>query len=241
MVTPPRRARANLNAYFSGDDYPAAALRANDQGTTGFRLIIGPDGRVSECTVTSSSGSAALDMATCRILRSRARYSPARDGNGNPTSGRDSGRVTWRLPDDGDERAGLPAPQLAARLLTPHAERMTAADFPRGTPPRGAEGSSELRVAVGRNGRVIGCDIYLGSGSDALDAAACRLFAARSRYAPARDLAGAAICDIDFVTIDWLAAGTIGRASGRRAPPGEPPPPLERQLNAQLCPGWSPR
>jgi protein TonB len=99
-VVPPQRARANLNSYFSTDDYPAAALRSNDQGTTGFRLTIGPNGRVTDCSVTSSSGSAALDQATCRILRSRARYTPARDSSGNPTSGTDSGRVTWRLPAD---------------------------------------------------------------------------------------------------------------------------------------------
>jgi len=99
-IVPPQRARANLNSYFSADDYPAAALRGEDQGTTGFSLTIGTSGRVEACTVTSSSGSAALDQATCRILRSRARYTPARDQNGNPTSGRDSGRVTWRLPSE---------------------------------------------------------------------------------------------------------------------------------------------
>jgi protein TonB len=99
-IVPPQRARANLNSYFSADDYPAAALRGNDQGTTGFSLTIGANGRVEACTVTSSSGSSALDQATCRILRSRARYTPARDQSGNPTSGRDSGRVTWRLPSE---------------------------------------------------------------------------------------------------------------------------------------------
>lgn len=99
-VVPPQRARANLNSYFSADDYPAAALRGNDQGTTSFRLTIGPNGRVTDCAVTGSSGSAALDQATCRILRSRARYTPARDSSGNPSSGTDSGRVTWRLPSD---------------------------------------------------------------------------------------------------------------------------------------------
>jgi periplasmic protein TonB len=99
-VSRPQRARANLNSYFSTDDYPAAALRGNDQGTTGFSLTIGPNGRVTACNVTASSGSSALDQATCRILRSRARYTPARGPDGNPTSGTDSGRVTWRLPAD---------------------------------------------------------------------------------------------------------------------------------------------
>jgi protein TonB len=97
-VVPPQRARANLNSYFSTDDYPAAALRGNEQGTTSFSLVIGVSGRVDSCTVTGSSGSSSLDQATCRILRSRARYTPARDESGNPTTGRDSGRVTWRLP-----------------------------------------------------------------------------------------------------------------------------------------------
>ena len=97
-IVPPQRARANLNSYFSTDDYPAAALRGNEQGTTSFSLVIGTSGRVDSCTVTGSSGSSSLDQATCRILRSRARYTPARDQNGQPTTGRDSGRVTWRLP-----------------------------------------------------------------------------------------------------------------------------------------------
>lgn len=97
-IVPPQRARANLSSYFSEDDYPPGALRNNEQGTTGFSLTIGASGRVEGCTVTASSGSSALDQATCRILRNRARYTPARDENGNPAVGRDQGRVTWRLP-----------------------------------------------------------------------------------------------------------------------------------------------
>lgn len=94
----PQRARANLGSYFSTDDYPAAALRAEAEGTTRFALTIGPDGRVTNCTVTGSSGNSALDSATCRILRGRARYRPARDQNDNPASGADRGSITWRLP-----------------------------------------------------------------------------------------------------------------------------------------------
>lgn len=96
---PPRRARANLNEYFVVDDYPPAALRAHAQGITGVTLTIGLDGRVAACVVTISSGSGALDEATCRILTSRARYAPARDNlTGNPAIGRDYGRIIWRLP-----------------------------------------------------------------------------------------------------------------------------------------------
>lgn len=96
--TPPQRARANLTSYFSVDDYPAAALHANAQGTTRVRMTIGPDGRIANCVVTGSSGSPALDEATCLILTSRARYTPARDAMGNPATGIDDGHVIWRLP-----------------------------------------------------------------------------------------------------------------------------------------------
>ena len=94
----PARARANLASYISDSDYPASAIRAEQQGTTGFRLSIGTDGRVTGCSITSSSGSSALDDAVCRIMRSRARFTPARDDHGNPTTDSTSGRIRWVLP-----------------------------------------------------------------------------------------------------------------------------------------------
>jgi periplasmic protein TonB len=97
VTVEPARARANLASYVSNDDYPASALRNEEQGTTGFRLTIGPDGRVTNCVVTSSSGSSALDSATCRLMRSRARFTPARDNHGNPTTDSHSSRITWRI------------------------------------------------------------------------------------------------------------------------------------------------
>ena len=97
---PPQRHRANLSSYVTRDDYPAAALRGNEEGVTGVRLTVGADGRVSDCSVTASSGSSALDQATCRILRSRARYAPALDAAGQPASGTDNARIRWTLPRD---------------------------------------------------------------------------------------------------------------------------------------------
>ncbi|MEA3000001.1 MAG: periplasmic protein TonB [Sphingomonadales bacterium] len=96
----PARAKANLSSLFSDEDYPASALRNNESGTTGFRLQVGPNGRVTGCQVTSSSGSSALDAATCRLLTSRARFNPARDSSGQPTSDSVSNRIVWRIPAD---------------------------------------------------------------------------------------------------------------------------------------------
>ena len=94
----PARARANLASYVSDDDYPASALRSEEQGTTRFRLAVGPDGRVTECTVTGSSGSGALDSATCRLMKQRAKFEPARDSSGNKTTDTVASAIHWVLP-----------------------------------------------------------------------------------------------------------------------------------------------
>lgn len=92
------RAKGSLVGLFSSDDYPNSALSANEQGTTAVRLTIGTDGRVAGCDITSSSGSSALDSATCTILRRRARFTPAVDSNGAPTTDTYAQRITWRVP-----------------------------------------------------------------------------------------------------------------------------------------------
>ncbi len=92
------RAKGSLVGLFSSEDYPNSALSANEQGTTSVRLTIGTDGRVSGCEIAGSSGSSALDNATCNILRRRARFTPAVDSNGQPTSDTYSQRITWKVP-----------------------------------------------------------------------------------------------------------------------------------------------
>ena len=99
-VSQAAKAKANLTSLFSTDDYPQSAIRNEEQGTTAVRLSIGPDGRVSDCSVTASSGSGALDSATCNILKRRARFTPAKDQAGNPTSDTFSQRIRWELPED---------------------------------------------------------------------------------------------------------------------------------------------
>lgn len=99
------------SALVSNDDYPAAALRAEEEGRVNFRLAIGADGRVSDCTITGSSGSTALDTATCRIMRSRARFVPARDRAGRPAADSRSGAIEWRIQEDLPEPPPPPPPE----------------------------------------------------------------------------------------------------------------------------------
>lgn len=92
--------KGNPGNWATTNDYPSRALREEREGTTGFRVTVGTDGRVTDCQVTSSSGHADLDQATCDNVRRRARFNPATDGEGQPTSGSYSNRVRWVIPKD---------------------------------------------------------------------------------------------------------------------------------------------
>ncbi|HEX8240542.1 MAG TPA: TonB family protein [Allosphingosinicella sp.] len=96
----PARARANLASYVSDADYPTTAVRNEEQGTTRFKLAVGPDGKVRECTVTSSSGSPALDATTCKLMRQRAKFTPATGTDGKPTGDTVASAIRWVLPSD---------------------------------------------------------------------------------------------------------------------------------------------
>lgn len=88
----------NLAALIGSDDYPAAAIAAGQSGTTRFRLSISPNGGVTACNVTGSSGSPLLDSTTCNLLQARARLTPAKDSTGNAISGTYNGMIRWVLP-----------------------------------------------------------------------------------------------------------------------------------------------
>jgi protein TonB len=93
------QAKGSLVGLFNGDtDYPESARDAGAEGTAVAEMTIGPDGRVTGCTITRSTGNSALDAQTCNIIRRRARFTPAKDSNGNPTSDtQESPPITWRL------------------------------------------------------------------------------------------------------------------------------------------------
>ena len=71
VVSKAARAKANLNSLFSTDDYPQSAIRNEEQGTTASAPGRGHRRPGDRLRITSSSGSSALDTATCNILRRR--------------------------------------------------------------------------------------------------------------------------------------------------------------------------
>lgn len=79
------------------EDYPDAANRNRESGTSVAHFTIGTDGRVSDCSASGATSS--LNEATCRLIRQRFRYRPATQ-SGTPVSSQGTRRVTWRLPAD---------------------------------------------------------------------------------------------------------------------------------------------
>ena len=79
------------------ENYPARALREEIEGTVGVRVTVTADGRASGCSVTSSSGSDILDSAACQGMERYARFDPALDAAGNPTTDTYSTRITYKL------------------------------------------------------------------------------------------------------------------------------------------------
>ena len=79
------------------ENYPARAIRDETEGTVGVSVTIGPNGRVTACSVTSSSGSSVLDDAACDGMTRYARYNPALNDAGEPTTGSANTRIVYQL------------------------------------------------------------------------------------------------------------------------------------------------
>jgi periplasmic protein TonB len=90
--------KGNPGSWVTSDDYPSRALQQEREGTAGFRLIISPDGRPTDCEITSSSGHSDLDSATCKALMRRARFNPALDASGKAVESKYVSRVRWQIP-----------------------------------------------------------------------------------------------------------------------------------------------
>lgn len=90
-------ATGDLSRFFSGGDYPMAAARAGQTGQVSFALLVDEQGRIADCTLTSTSGIATLDAQSCIILRERGRMTPATGPDGKPRKDAVLGRILWKM------------------------------------------------------------------------------------------------------------------------------------------------
>jgi protein TonB len=89
IVAAPAFAGESWHKYL---EYSPESLRAREQGRVDFELVVGTDGRATECRILQSSGYPRLDVATCRQALGVARYAPS------GVSFRVADHVVWTLP-----------------------------------------------------------------------------------------------------------------------------------------------
>lgn len=185
------RARANLASYVSEDDYPVDALRAREEGSVSFRLVVGRDGRPTYCVVSMTSGSESLDATTCRIMMERARFTPARDAAGHNVTDVASGRIRWQLQGDPE-----PIVVVDVRdLVLSFGEFVREDDYPAEAAAERAFGMVEFSIDVGSDNRPSNCRVTRSSGSAALDRRACEIAMTRPRYVAGTDAPGRPVND----------------------------------------------
>ena len=92
-VTPDGQARWTRRII---ENYPSRALRREIEGTVGVAVTVNAEGRVASCRVTRSADPV-LDQAACDDITRYARFNPALDRNGNPTSGSWATNIVYQI------------------------------------------------------------------------------------------------------------------------------------------------
>jgi len=91
------QAEPSVAGILRGDDYPTWAADEGQQGSVGFELLVGPDGKVERCTVLVSTGHPELDSYTCDLLKKRASFAATVNAQGKPAYGVYRNVVSWSL------------------------------------------------------------------------------------------------------------------------------------------------
>lgn len=98
-IAEPAKPLTDPGGWITDLDYPAVARREDVQGRTWVLMRIATDGSVDDCRLVLTSGNDALDEATCRTLRKRARFAPAMDSRRQPVVSHKLQTVNWTLAD----------------------------------------------------------------------------------------------------------------------------------------------
>jgi periplasmic protein TonB len=91
-VTPP----VHIAGALTDADYRHSGLPKGAAGTVLIAFRVRSDGVVDTCSTVRSSGYAAIDLATCRLVEQRFKFRPARDSGNHPMDFTLRTDFTWR-------------------------------------------------------------------------------------------------------------------------------------------------
>lgn len=220
LSRPDPRPRGNPGLWATTNDYPSVALQQEIEGTSGFSVTVGPDGRVSDCVITQSSGSPELDATTCTNVTRRARFEPALDASGTPTTGKYANRIRWQIPRF--------VPGFVPEISFPRGPVMLGSgwaqilpvDFPPKALSEKRQGRVKFELAISPTGAVEGCKVLESSTHADLDAESCKIASNKAKFGPALDVAGQATAGRLQTVLYWR----IPREGGGSNPPVIPTP-----------------
>ncbi len=227
LIPPPASPRpnpipkGNPGMWANTNDYPSKALQNELEGTTGFSVTVGPDGRVTECQIVASSGSPDLDQATCMNVTRRARFDPALDLSGKPISGRYQNRVRWQIPES-VSMGSLPLQSnsypRSPQLVNLSSLRIAAEDYPSAALAALQQGVTVFSLEIDDGGKVRNCAVTSSSGFQELDRQSCAV-AQKWIFEPARNLGGSPVAGRTSHNINWrLPKGAVAAAPGVKRP-----------------------
>ena len=87
---------ARLVSNIPNSEYGRLAATGIPSGLVGVRILVGPDGSVSNCRIARSSGDASIDSLLCQLTERYVRFSPARDPSGRPVAQEITYFPNWR-------------------------------------------------------------------------------------------------------------------------------------------------
>ena len=97
QIDPPT-VRQSRNGEFMTRYYPPTARSRGEQGKVGFTITVEPNGFLSSCEVTQSSGFRNLDRETCDFLTRYAKVKPVKNAEGRSVMATQQGFMNWKLP-----------------------------------------------------------------------------------------------------------------------------------------------
>ncbi|RYD57759.1 MAG: hypothetical protein EOP60_03950 [Sphingomonadales bacterium] len=162
-VARPLQPKTPIYTWVTSDDYPARALTNGAFGATKFQLDVDATGKPAACHVLNTSGFWALDRRVCWLMMKRAAFIPALDSTGAPIAAVFRSNFTFRN-GDADQGDWL---KLVKEVTEPKVLEVTVRKLPASykEPPL-------IRVRF-EGTKPAECLVELGSGSAAIDSAAC--------------------------------------------------------------------
>ena len=179
-------------SVFRVSDYPKRALVNNEGGFARYEATIDPTGKVERCDLLVETGVADLDSATCRLFRSRARFKPALDADGQPTFGVVRAWNSWQ----------------AGKWLQASRPRSFDLSLALSRLPSNVASPTYVSViaAVDEAGRMKACRPASPGQEPKLKELACAQVMALKDWSPARTKSGTPVSSVQLITVQFNAA-----------------------------------